>query len=242
MEELKQIQGLAEKVKEIDFSAPVEWGENVTGVITRLPTDERLIALTFDACGGPYGSRYDQELMNFLIEEEIKATLFFNYRWIQTNLDEFLYLAGLDQFQIANHGTEHRPLSVNGARAWGINGTNSVEEVIDEVMINYEFVKELTGIEMKFYRSGTAFYDEVAVEIVQHLGMSVINYDILGDAGATFSANDVQKALLSSRPGSIVLLHMNQPSSGTAEGVRKAIPMLREQGFRFVTLDEVDGI
>lgn len=82
----------------------------------------------------------------------------------------------------------------------------------------------------------------MAVEIVQQLGMSVVNYDILGDAGATFSANQVKQALLSSKPGSIVLLHMNQPSSGTAEGVKMAIPLLRDQGFRFVTLDEGDGI
>lgn len=151
------LKDVADSLIESEFNPPVEWGENVTGVVTKLQTDERVIALTFDACGGPYGSGYDKELIQFLIEEEIRATLFFNYRWIQENMDEFLFLANLDQFQIANHVTEHRPLSVNGKIAWGISGTNSFAEVIDEVLINYELVKELTGIEMRHFRSGTAF-------------------------------------------------------------------------------------
>src|SRR5699024_7073493 len=61
---------------------PEEWGENVTGVKTTFQTDKREMALTFDACGGPYGSGYDEELISFLKEENIPATLFVNERWI----------------------------------------------------------------------------------------------------------------------------------------------------------------
>ncbi|QOY38427.1 polysaccharide deacetylase family protein [Anaerobacillus isosaccharinicus] len=217
---------------------PIEWGENVTGVIRNIPTDEQIIALTFDACGGEWGSGYDDELINYLIAENIPATLFFNSRWIDTNLDKFLYLSSLEQFQIENHGTEHRPLSVNGLTAWGIKGTSNVEEVVEEVISNYEKIKMLTGHSSKYFRSGTAFYDEVAVKIVNELGMNVVNYDILGDAGATFSAQQVKDSLLNSKPGSIALLHMNQPKKETAEGVKMAVPLLREKGFTFVTLDE----
>lgn len=231
---------IAEKIKQNEYSNPTEWGENVTGVITQFHTDEQIMALTFDACGGPYGSGYDQELINFLIEEEIKATLFINYRWIEENLEEFLFLASLDQFQIENHGTAHKPLSTTGNLAWGINGTGTVDEVIEEILINHKKVKQLTGIEMKYFRSGTAYYDEVAVKIAEELGMKVVNYDILGDAGATYSAIQVKQALLKSEPGSIALLHMNQPMSGTAEGVKMAIPELKQRGFQFATLDEGD--
>src|SRR5699024_79584 len=38
---------------------PLEWGENVTGVKTQILTNEKKFALTFDACGGDYGSAYD---------------------------------------------------------------------------------------------------------------------------------------------------------------------------------------
>ncbi|WP_245712527.1 polysaccharide deacetylase family protein [Anaerobacillus alkalilacustris] len=232
---------LEEKIIQINaqqYPEPKQWGENVSGVIHRLPTMEKVIALTFDACGGAWGSDYDEELINFLVDEEIPATLFINSRWIDNNMEQFLYLANLKQFQIENHGTNHRPLSIKGGTAWGINATSSVHEVIDEVINNYKKIYELTGQKARYFRSGTAYYDEIAVQIVEDLGMEVVNYDILGDAGATYSANQVKEALLSSKPGSIALLHMNQPSKGTAEGVKLAIPLLKEQGFTFVTLDE----
>src|SRR3989304_1094572 len=59
---------------------PQEWGEAVKGVKTRLNTDQRVLALTFDACGGPKGSNYDEKLIQYLEEEKIPATLFISGR------------------------------------------------------------------------------------------------------------------------------------------------------------------
>lgn len=216
---------------------PKEWGENVTGVKTHFQSDRKEMALTFDACGGDYGSGYDEELISYLQAEKIPATLFVNERWIHANEDLFLELAAEPLFQIENHGTNHAPLSVNGGEAWGIKATESAKEVYDEIMDNHDTVQSITGIEMTLFRSGTAYYDEVAVELAEALGYTVVNFDILGDAGATFSATQVKHALLQAKPGSIALLHMNQPTSETTEGVKQAIPLLREQGFEFVLLE-----
>lgn len=46
----------------------------------------------------------------------------------------------------------------------------------------------------------------------------MVNFNVLGDAGATFSQEQVRDAILSSKSGFIVLLHMNKPNSETAEG------------------------
>lgn len=83
---------------------------------------------------------------------------------------------------------------------------------------------ELTGRAPRWFRSGTAYVDEVAVGIVRALGLEVVNYDVLGDAGATFTPAQVEQALLGARPGSIALLHLNHPGSGTAAGVAAAVP------------------
>lgn len=216
---------------------PKEWGEQVTGVKTRFITDKKEMALTFDACGGVGSDGYDAELIEFLRQEEIPATLFISDLWIKANKDLFLELSDDPLFQIENHGTRHKPLSVNGGEAWGIAATNSPDEVFTEIMTNHNTVNELTGREMTLFRSGTAFYDEIAVEIAEALGYQVVNFNILGDAGATFTSEQVEQSLLSATPGSIALLHMNQPSSGTAAGVQAAIPQLIEQGFQFVLLN-----
>src|SRR5690625_310875 len=96
---------------------PKEWGEHVSGVKTRIKTDEKEIALTFDACGGDHGNGYDEELIEFLKKEQIPATLFVNERWIIANEEIFLELATHPLFRIENHGTSHSPLSVNGGEA-----------------------------------------------------------------------------------------------------------------------------
>jgi peptidoglycan/xylan/chitin deacetylase (PgdA/CDA1 family) len=216
--------------------SPLKWGEHVQGVRTHLQTKENVIALTFDACGGKDGSGYDEKLIDFLIKEQIPATLFMNARWIDANLDTFAKLAANPLFEIENHGTEHRPLSVNGKYAYGIAGTKNVSGVIDEVENNADKIEKLTSRRPLFFRSGTAFYDEVAVQLVHDLGFQTVNYSVLGDAGATYNTEQVYKALMKARSGSIVLAHMNHPEKDTAEGFIKAIPVLQKAGFRFVQL------
>jgi peptidoglycan/xylan/chitin deacetylase (PgdA/CDA1 family) len=217
---------------------PSAWGEDVPRVVARLPTSDRVVALTLDACGGRSGSGYDAELIQTLRREKVPATLFVNARWIEANPRKFAQLGADPLFEIANHGTEHRPLSVTGRSVYGIAGTSSIAQVIDEVVINQRLITELTGAAPAFFRSGTAHYDDVAVRVVNELGLQVVNFDVLGDAGATYSADQVADAVLRSKPGSIILAHMNRPDGGTAEGIDAALPRLSRRGFRFVRLSE----
>lgn len=217
---------------------PKEWGETVTGVRTRLAGEDRTIALTFDACGSPRGKGFDAPLIDFLEREKILATLFVSGLWIEANPELFRRLAANPLFEIANHGHRHRPASVAGQKAYGIPGTRDAGEVVDEIELNARRIEEITGRRPAFYRSGTAHYDEVAVEIAAALGERVAGYSLLGDAGATFSAHQVRDALLRARSGDIALLHMNHPESGTAAGVMAAIPELRKRGWRFVRLSD----
>ncbi|MEC0230386.1 polysaccharide deacetylase family protein [Paenibacillus alba] len=217
-------------------AVPKKWGEQITGVRTHLVTKEKAIALTFDACGGKEGSGYDEKLINYLIKEHIPATLFINSRWIIANPDTFTKLAANPLFEIENHGTEHRPLSINGKPAYGIAGTKNVSEVIHEVTDNADRIEQLTGRRPVFFRSGTAYYDDVAAAIVHDLGTQLAGYNVLGDAGATYNTDQVYHALMKAKSGSIVLAHMNHPEKDTAEGIIKAIPDLQKAGFQFVQL------
>lgn len=217
---------------------PRQWGENVAGVRTRLATDEKVIALTLDACGSAKGRGVDTILINFLEQERIPATLFINARWIDANPGLFRRLADNPQFEIANHGLRHKPASVNGRSVYGINGTKDVRALVEEIELNARKIETITGVRPKLYRSGTAYYDEVAVEVSRFLKHEVAGYSVLGDAGATFSAVQVKSALLKSTSGDIILCHMNHPESGTAAGIIAAVPELRARGFRFVRMSD----
>lgn len=217
---------------------PHQWSENVPGVRTRLATDEKVIALTLDACGSTKGKGVDTALMNFLEREQIPATLFINARWIDANPELFKRLAANPLFEIANHGLRHKPASVNGRSVYGINGTGDVRELVEEIELNARKIEAVSGVRPKLYRSGTAYYDDVAVEISRFLRHEVAGYSVLGDAGATFSAAQVRSALLKSTSGDIILCHMNHPGSGTAAGIIAAVPELRARGFRFVRMSD----
>ena len=147
-------------------------------------------------------------------------------------------MTGNPLFEIANHGYRHRPASVNGKSVYGISGTKDVGELVDEIELNARYIGELTGKRPRYYRSGTAYYDEFAMKIAGDLGEQVAGFSILGDAGATWSAEQVKKALLAVRPGDIVILHMNHPEAGTGRGVMAAVPELKKRGFRFVRLSD----
>lgn len=221
---------------------PKYFGEIVEGVVTRIDTTSKIVALTFDACGGKNGLAYDEELIDYLIEAKVPATLFINGRWIDENQELFLRLSQNELFEIENHGYTHKPLSVSGKSTYGIKGTQNVAEIIDEVWKNAIKIEELTGRRPLYFRSGTAYYDEVAVKIVRELDEKPVNFNILGDAGAKYTKEQMVKSAKGAKNGSILLYHMNHPEGETAEGIREVIPMLREKGFEFVLLKDYDDV
>ncbi|MFC9930908.1 polysaccharide deacetylase family protein [Streptomyces sp. NPDC127190] len=228
----------AEIVARYRHRTPHSWGFDAPGVVHSLPGARREIALTFDACGGPGGGDYDQDLIDFLRERRIPATLFLNSRWIDENPAVFHRLAAEPQFEIANHGTRHRPLSVSGRSAYGIPGTANVGEVYDEIAGNRAKLTRLLGAPPRFFRSGTAYCDDVAARVVGDLGERFASFSVNGDGGATFTAEQVHSTVAAAPAGSIVLCHMNHPEGGTAQGIATAVPHLLSRGHTFVRLSD----
>ncbi|QOX78211.1 polysaccharide deacetylase family protein [Trichlorobacter lovleyi] len=235
----EELQALSSRIaKEFAGKTPQEWGENSTGVRTRLATGDKVLALTLDACGSPKGKGIDQKLIDFLTQQQIPATLFINARWIDANPELFKQLAANPLFEIANHGMRHKPASINGRSVYGIDGTKNIRELVEEIELNARKIEGISGKRPRYYRSGTAYYDELAVQVANRLGHDVIGFSVLGDAGATLPADKVKAALLSSQPGDIVIAHMNHPEAGTGAGIMAAIPLLKKRGFRFVRLSD----
>lgn len=230
----------ADLAREFAGRRPTTFGLDVPGVLRRTPAEA--VSLTFDACGGRRGSDVDEALLRSLEEAAVPATLFLNARWIDANEARARELAATGLFELANHGLRHRPLTVNGREAYGIAGTRSVREVVDEVQAGRRRVAEITGVEPRWFRAGTAHVDDVAVQVCARLQVTVVNFDVNADAGATYSSAQVRQALRPAGPGSIVIGHMNRPGSGTAAGVRDAIARMSDRGVRFTTLSAAMGI
>lgn len=217
---------------------PRAWGLEPPGVALSLPQGTTAIALTFDCCGGPGGSGIDQSLLTALVRHQVPATFFLNARWLRANLALTLKLAANPLFEIANHGTGHRPLSVSGRSAYGLPGTSDAGMVYDEIMGAQTELTAATGTAPRFFRSGTAHYDDVGVEICRALGLVPVNFTVNGDGGGTYTAATVTQELISAPPGSIIIAHANRPEAGTGAGVAAALPLMAEQGHTFVRLSD----
>jgi peptidoglycan/xylan/chitin deacetylase (PgdA/CDA1 family) len=228
-------------LKKYSVEKPKRWGMFIPGVVTHIKTSEKIIALTFDACAGSQGKKYDKELIQFLKSNSIPATLFVTQSWISYNEKAFDILAKDPLFEIENHGMRHRPASVSGGVAWGIKGTASVAECYDEVELSARGLEKKTGKRPKFYRSGTAYFDDVAVKIIRETGQIPLNFSgIIADVDQHTSLEKVKKRIHKyAKPGAILIMHFNHPGGKTFLAVREIIPQLKAQGYSFVRLADV---
>ncbi|QKW18231.1 polysaccharide deacetylase family protein [Kitasatospora sp. NA04385] len=216
--------------------APQQWGTDLPGVAATVP--DGALALTFDACGGPGGDGYDAALIGTLRRLRVPATLFLNARWVDANPGPFAELAADPLFELGNHGTAHRPLSVTGRSAYGITGTADPAAAYREVADNRAKLTALLGRAPGWFRAGTAHYDEVAVALVGELGERVAGFAVNADGGATFTPGQVAAEVAAAPPGSILISHFNHPAAGTGEGYARALPALVDAGQRFVRLSD----
>ncbi len=227
-------------IKEFKNLPAGHWGEFVDGVDEKILTQKKIIAFTFDACGGKNGNGYDKELIDYLRNEKIPATLFVTGKWIDSQFNCFLDLSHDNLFEIENHGLNHRPCSVKGDSIYGIHGTRNIEEAFDEIEANARKIQAITNRYPHFHRSATAFIDEVCAEMALRLDITAISYEVLsGDASPLASETTIEKNVLRNvRPGAIVIMHFNHPEWNTKEALEKIVPDLRKMGYSFVLLKD----
>lgn len=230
-------------VKKYRDAKPHKWGMYVPGVKRRIKTDKKIIALTFDACGGSQGKQFDKDLLDYLKKNNVAATLFVTTSWIGYNKKAFSDLAADKFFELENHGLNHKPASVSGASAWNIRGTRNAGECFEEVEMSAREFEKLTGRRPMFYRSGTAFYDDVAVNIIKETDQTPMNFStVTADCDKNLSVEKVDKFFWKNLgPGSVVIMHFNHPGGKTLKVIQSAIPKLKEMGYSFVKLSDYAG-
>jgi peptidoglycan/xylan/chitin deacetylase (PgdA/CDA1 family) len=219
---------------------PVQFGMYLPGVKTHIKTDRKIIALTFDGCGGRGGKGFDRDLINYLSANKIPATLFVTTSWIGYNEAVFKELLKNPNFDIQNHGFNHRPGTVNGQTVWGIRGTASAGECYDEFEKSARAFEKIAGRRPFLYRSGTAYFDEVGIRILKETGQTPMNFSgVIGDADKALSLATVEKFIRQNvHPGAVLIMHFNHPGGKTFIAVKDMIPEIKKAGYEFVKLTD----
>lgn len=192
------------------------------------------VALTLDACGGGY----DADLIQFLIERNVPATVFVTRKWLARNPTGLrVLLSRPDLFEIEDHGAEHVPAVIGaGARVYGLPAEPDAAHLHAEVTGGADAIRERTGNAPRWYRGATARYDAQSLRVIENLGFRVAGFSVNADAGATLPRSAVIARVRGAKPGDVIIAHMNKPASQTAEGLSVGIAELLARGYRFVKL------
>ena len=212
---------------------PVEIHDQVPQV-----ESSKRIALTLDACGG----KYDEDLVNFLIENRIPATIFATKKWLDRNpIGLSSIKAHLDLFDVENHGERHIPAVIGADRKiYGIPGEPDIIHLRREVVEGARAVENATGVAPHWYRGATGEYDAQAIKEIDRLGYKIAGFSVNADNGGTLKKVTIERRLARVKAGDVIIAHMNKPASNTAEGLAAGLAYLRKAGFVFVRLDQVD--
>ncbi len=196
------------------------------------------VALTLDACGG----KYDADLINFLIEKQIPATLFATKRWLDKNPQAIAVIkAHPDLFDVENHGARHIPAVIGKDKTvYGIPAEPDIAHLRREVQDGAHAVEKATGIAPRWYRGATGEYDAQAIREIEKLGYKIAGFSVNADNGATLKKRTIEKRLSHVKAGDVIIAHMNKPDSDSAEGLAAGLDALLKAGFIFVRLDRID--
>ena len=212
---------------------PVEIHDRIAGSAT----GGKRLALTLDACSG----KFDDDLIEFLIRNQIPATLFATRKWLLVNpLGVSIIKAHLDLFDVEDHGENHIPAVIGaGKKVYGIPGEPDLLHLRREVSEGARAITDMMGVPPHWYRGATAEYDASAVSEIEKMGYGIAGFSVNADAGATLGRVAIEKRLKNVKDGDIIIAHMNKPASDSAEGLSVALLQLLRQGFVFVRLDQV---
>lgn len=214
--------------------APVEIHDRLAGQAY----SDKKVALTLDACSG----KYDENLINFLIQSRIPATIFATKKWLDRNHAAVSVIKShLDLFDVENHGERHIPAVIGkGKSVYGIPGEPDVLHLRHEVLGGARAVEQSTGIAPRWYRGATAEYDTQSVEEIAKLGFKIAGFSVNADNGATLKKATIERRLERVKGGDVIIAHMNKPDSDTAKGLSVGLASLQRKGFVFVRLDQVE--
>ena len=200
-------------------------------IVTRIPGNARVIALTFDACEGPKRATLDTGIVDYLAQERLPFTVFMGGRFARDNAAAVKVLAANPLVEIENHSFSHpqdmRRLSDDQVRA--------------EVSRAEQQIRASTGRVTHRFRFPAGRADERTLGVVEAMGYQVVHWRFpSGDPDPKLSADSiVGDTLARVRPGDILIFHVNGRGVHTAEILPRVVTELRRRGYRFVRLDEV---
>lgn len=221
------------------FSA---WSQKV------VPTGVKRIALTFDACmtsgmvkrveTGKDQPLFNAEVIAFLHQEKIPATIFITGLWAEKYPDAVKAMAADPLFEIGNHSYGHRAFV---AECFSLPVLAENEKETD-LRKSQETLTRLTGKSPRLFRFPGGCYQPDDLKLIEKYGLKMVGWTFAsGDAFNSNTEAIVQNVLEKAKTGAIVVFHLSggRYAPKSAEVIKTIVPELRKRGFEFVTVSKM---
>ncbi len=184
---------------------------------------EKLIALSFD--DGP-NMTTTKEMLDVLEKHGVVGSFFVIGRNINEETKEMMRRAVALGCEIENHSFTHDML-----------GEKTPEELEYEISETTRLIEETVGRTPQFFRPP---YINVSDTMWDNISLPFICGYGVDDWVPTVPAKEREDRIVAdAKHGAIVLLHDLYGNTPTVEAVDAAIPRLKEQGYRFVTVAQL---
>lgn len=202
-------------------------------VITHIPTNDKVIALTFDACEAGTPVSFDRGVLDYLLQRKIPFTVFVTGKFVQTNRADVEALSKLDFVEIENHSWSH-PNTMNHY---------ATHAVVAQVERAQQIIEQATGRAPQFFRFPAGNYNKAGLTALEERGYKIVHWRwATGDPDPRESANALFNRVTSKvEPGDIVIFHINGRGVHTAEALPRIIGQLEADGYRFVLISDYIG-
>ena len=186
-------------------------------------TSKPLVALTFD--DGP-NTTTTVEVLNLLEKHQVPASFFLvgnNINDTTAPIVKRTYDMGCE---LGNHSKTH-----------SVMPDMTKEEIHAEVTFVSDKIKEITGEAPLFFRPPYIAVNDTMYEAID---MPFICGAGCNDWDENVSVKErIDTILKQVKDGTIILLHDSEGNFRTVEALKTLIPLLLEQGYRFVTVKEL---
>lgn len=203
--------------------------ENRGEIVWEVPTEEKLIALTFDDGPDPADT---PQILDLLKQYDVKATFFL----IGTKAERYPELVqreAAEGHELANHTYRHTYF----------NKKIPERRIRDELTKAQDAIHRISGQKPHLFRPPGGYYNETLVQTAKKEGFTVIMWSWHMDTldWDTPGVNKItSKVLNNARNGDIVLFHdYVEGKTETIEALKKILPELKQRGYRFVTVSEL---
>lgn len=203
-------------------------GSPEDGVITRLPTRAKSVALTFDACEADRVAHLDPAILAVLKRHPVPFTVFASGKFVRDNPGGIAALAHLPGVRIENHSWSH-PKDLREL---------SDDEVLRQVRLADAEILRVTGQSPTLFRFPGGNVDSRVAALVAGTGHRTVHWRWAeGDPDRRIEAEKlVAQTLERTAPGDILILHINGRGWHTAEALPAIVEGLTSRGYAFVDL------